>query len=109
VNVLEGTVEAGVIQVGSLRIPTAAKLPPAGRVRVAVRMGDVRLWIDEPGIATVTRVADVGDRLKVEASIDGAGGIIAHVPRFGIAASELATGVRVTIDAARHRAYALSG
>ncbi|HEX8906225.1 MAG TPA: sulfate ABC transporter ATP-binding protein, partial [Longimicrobiaceae bacterium] len=72
VNVLEAEARGGVGAVGALRIP----LPhPNGhaRVRLVIRSYDLKFWRSDQGVATVRRVVPLGDRVRVETAIDGAG------------------------------------
>jgi sulfate/thiosulfate transport system ATP-binding protein len=108
VNVLEGEVgDDGAIPVGTWRMPLISPDSTGAKVRVAVRTGDIDVSAaDEDANATVLRVADLGERIQVEASIDGGPVIRAHVPRFALRTVE--RGMRVRVEARVQRVYPVS-
>jgi sulfate transport system ATP-binding protein len=111
VNVMEGHVESGgSIAIGRFQLLASSETGSlAGqRVRVAVRTVDLDLAPagDHDANATVTRVADLGDRIHVEATVDEGPTLRAHVPRH--ARQALVTkGARVRVEARAQRVYAL--
>jgi sulfate transport system ATP-binding protein len=105
VNSLHGEVrDAGVAWVGPLRIP--AEGHAAGtRVRALVRTYDLKLWRDDAGIATVTHVHTLGDRVKVTTRIDGAGELMAQFPRRSSLLRGVEPGCRVAVEVTLARVY----
>jgi sulfate transport system ATP-binding protein len=104
VNVLEGTCQDGVAHVGPLqaRIPGHAD----GPVRIVIRTYDLKFWRkDEHGIATVDRVLRLGDRVKVEATIDGGMPITAEFPRRSSLLNNVVPGCRIAVDVSLARAW----
>ncbi|AKF05653.1 sulfate/molybdate ABC transporter ATP-binding protein [Sandaracinus amylolyticus] len=104
VNVLEGVVENGAIAIGALRLPVVGART-GERVRIAVRAGDLDVAPADDGDAhaTISRIADLGERIQLEATIDGGPTVRAHVPRHAPRAAE--RGSRVRIDARVQRVY----
>jgi sulfate/thiosulfate transport system ATP-binding protein len=105
VNVLEAEARGPVGAVGALRIP----LPhPNGhrRVRLVIRSYDLKFWrSEEDSVATVRRVVPLGDRVRVETEIDGAGPLFAQFPRRSSLLAGIEPGARVAVEATRVRAY----
>ncbi|HEU4453850.1 MAG TPA: ATP-binding cassette domain-containing protein, partial [Longimicrobium sp.] len=105
VNVLEAEVRGRSGAVGALRVP----LPhPNGhsRVRLVIRSYDLKFWRSESeGVATVRRVVPLGDRVRVETEIDGAGPLFAQFPRRSSLLAGIEPGARVAVEATRVRAY----
>jgi sulfate transport system ATP-binding protein len=105
VNVLEAEVRGGTGVVGALRVP----LPEVGghpRVRLVIRSYDLKFWrSDVSGVATVRRVVPLGDRVRVETVIDGAGPLFAQFPRRSSLLAGIEPGARVAVEATRVRAY----
>ncbi|HEX6560104.1 MAG TPA: TOBE domain-containing protein, partial [Longimicrobiales bacterium] len=105
VNVLDVRVQDGVAHAGALSIPL-----PAGREvmpsRVVIRSHDLVFARSDDGVAVVRRLIPLGDRVRVEASVDGGVQIFAHVPRRTRALDDLAPGSRVSVKVAQARAYA---
>jgi sulfate transport system ATP-binding protein len=108
VNVLEADARNHVAAVGALRIP----LPhPNGhaRVRLVIRSYDLKLRRSDDGVATVRRVIPLGDRVRVETEIDGAGALFAQFPRRSPLLAGIEPGARVSIEATHVRAYPVEG
>jgi sulfate transport system ATP-binding protein len=104
VNSLRGEVRDGHAYVGALRI--AADGHPSGTlVRALVRTYDLKLWRDDSGIATVTHVHTIGDRVKVSAKVDGAGELLAQFPRRSSLLRGVTPGVRVAVEVTTARLY----
>lgn len=76
-------------------------------VRVLIRSYDLKFWREDTAqaIATVRRVLPLGDRVRVEARIDGAGAIFAHFPRRSSLLKGIEPGCRIAIEVTRARAY----
>jgi sulfate transport system ATP-binding protein len=104
VNVFEGVARGGVAQVGPLRVPVDGRAD-RGRVRVVVRSYDLKFWRDAEGVATVGRVTPMGDRVRVEAVLDGAGPIFAQFPRRSSLLRGVEAGCRVGVEVTASRAY----
>jgi sulfate transport system ATP-binding protein len=98
VNVLEGiTDDDGILALGRLRLRLDA--PPATSVRVAIRTSDVELSpaSGSDAHATIARVADLGEQLQIEATLDDGPTLRARRPRRDH--PELAPGARVRVHA----------
>ena len=104
VNVFEGVARGGVAEVGPLRVPVDER-SDRGRVRVVVRSYDLKFWRDAEGVATVGRVTPMGDRVRVEALLDGAGPIFAQFPRRSSLLRGVEAGCRVGVEITASRAY----
>jgi sulfate transport system ATP-binding protein len=103
VNVLDAAAHQGEGRAGALRIP----LPDVedGQVRLVIRAYDLRFRRSGDGPGTVRRVVHLGDKVKVEAQIDGAGLLCAQLSRYDEALRELEPGARVAVDVAHARSY----
>jgi sulfate transport system ATP-binding protein len=103
VNVLDASARHGQAQAGALRI----SVPDVedGPVRLVIRAYDLRFRRSADGPAQVRRVVHLGDRVKVEAQIDGAGLLFAQLSRYDDALRELEPGARVEVDVAHVRSY----
>ncbi len=104
VNVFPAVVRAGVAQAGKLEVRVQGEHGP-GESHLVIRAYDLKLWREEPGIATVQRVVTFGDRVRVQALVDGAGPIIAQFPRRSSLLKGVEPGCRVQIDVTTARAY----
>jgi len=104
VNVLDSEIHANTARVGALHVPLAN--PPATRrARLVIRAYDLKFWTDGNGPATVRRVVPLGDRVRVEAHIDGAGPIFAQLPRRSSLLNGIEAGARVAVEVTTARAY----
>lgn len=104
VNVLRAEIHGGRAVAGAL----AAPLDGYGEgtaVRLVVRSYDLKLWREEPGVATVCRLTSLGDRVRVEAEVDGVGPILAHFPRRSSLLRGVEVGTRVAVEITLARAY----
>jgi len=104
VNVLSSMVRGGEANAGSLR----ARLEDAasdGPAHLVMRSYDLKFWREDPGIATVERVITLGDRVKVQAKVDGAGQLVAQFPRRSTLLKGIEPGVRIQIDVTQARIY----
>jgi sulfate/thiosulfate transport system ATP-binding protein len=105
VNSLAGEVrEPGVAFVGPLRIPAEGHAT-GSKIRALVRTYDLKLWRDDDGIATVTHVHTLGDRVKVTTRIDGAGELMAQFPRRSSLLRGVEPGCRVAVEVTLARVY----
>jgi sulfate transport system ATP-binding protein len=108
VNVLEGVVRGSRAKIGALEIPVEG-LEHGADVRLIVRAYDLKFWRSADGVATVRRVLPLGDRVKVEADIDGAGFLFAQFPRRSSLLTGIERGCRIAVEVTRARAYARAG
>jgi len=104
VNSLRGEVRDGHAYVGALRF-SADGHTDGTRVRALVRTYDLKLWRDDAGIATVTHMHALGDRVKVSAKLDGAGELLAQFPRRSSLLRGVTPGSRVAIEVTLARLY----
>jgi sulfate transport system ATP-binding protein len=104
VNVLPARIEGDRASAGSLqaRIQGSA---PLGCAHLVIRAYDLKLWREDPGIATVQRVVTFGDRVRVQAEVDGAGPIVALFPRRSSLLRGIEPGCRAQIEVTTARAY----
>jgi sulfate transport system ATP-binding protein len=105
VNALRGVVSEGSAHVGALVVPTTEHRAGT-EVRVLIRTYDLKLWRDDHGIATVTHVSALGDRVKVSAKLDGAGELLAQFPRRSSLLRGVEPGCRVAVEVTQARIYA---
>ena len=104
VNVFDTNVHNGEARVGALRIPVKTHSDSA--TRLIVRSHDLHFMRSDDGVAIVRRVIALGDRVKVEAAVDGAGAIFAHIPRHSSLLRGIEPGARVNVTINALRAYA---
>jgi sulfate/thiosulfate transport system ATP-binding protein len=104
VNVLEGIAEGGAAVIGKLRIP-APDFSDGTRLRVLVRVYDLKLWRDDAGIATVRHVSALGDRVKVTTVLDGGLALRAQFPRRSSLLRGVEPNVRVAVEVTLARIY----
>jgi sulfate/thiosulfate transport system ATP-binding protein len=104
VNVLSSFVSHGEAQAGSLRARIDADAKD-GAAHLVVRSYDLKFWKEDPGIATVERVITLGDRVKVQVKVDGAGQLVALFPRRSTLLRGIEPGTRVQVDVAQARIY----
>jgi sulfate/thiosulfate transport system ATP-binding protein len=76
-----------------------------GAARLVIRSYDLKFWRDDAGVASVRRVVPLGDRVRVEAVIDGAGPIFAQFPRRSSLLEGIEPGARIAIEATHVRVY----
>jgi sulfate transport system ATP-binding protein len=103
-NVYETTVHEGCAAVGRLRV-AAAGLAEATAVSLVIRFYDLKFWRDDEGIATVVRMTTLGDRVKVEALIDGGVRIFSQFPRRSSLLHGMESGCRIHIVPTLTRFY----
>jgi sulfate transport system ATP-binding protein len=104
-NVFETTVQGGEAWVGALRVPVDG-FADGTRVSIVIRFYDLKFWRDDAGSARVVRMTTLGDRVKVEAEIDGAGRIFSQFPRRSSLLYGIEPGCRIHIEVTLSRAYA---
>lgn len=103
VNVLDVDVRDGCAHIGALRIPLADK--HAKPRRLVIRSHDLQFQRSHDGAAVVRRIVPLGDRVKVEVNVDGAGQLFAHLPRRSSMLQGIEAGTRVDVEVTRLRAY----
>jgi sulfate transport system ATP-binding protein len=107
VNVLEGRIDRGRARVGAVDVE-ANGLPEGASVRLVIRCYDLKFWRDDDGRATVRRIIPLGDRVRVEAAMDGDGEIFAQFPRRSSLLKGIEVGVRIAIEVTLARVYPAS-
>jgi len=104
-NVLAGTPSEAGVRVGPLDIAVDRRAP-GDTVQVVVRSYDLKFWRDDThGVATVRRVHPLGDRVKVEAALDGVGALFAQFPRRSSLLTGIEPGCRIAVQVTKARAY----
>jgi sulfate/thiosulfate transport system ATP-binding protein len=104
VNAFPSVVHAGTAVSGSLRAKLDDSHAP-GPVQLMVRSYDFKIWPEEPGVATVERVVRLSDRVRVHATVDGAGPIVAQFPRRSRLLRGIQPGCRIQVEVTRSRTY----
>jgi sulfate transport system ATP-binding protein len=104
VNIFDAEVQGGLAVAGPLKVQ-AGELPEGASVRLVIRSYDIKLWRDDRGIVTVRRLTALGDRVRVEAEIDGLGPVLAHFPRRSSLLREVEVGCRASLEVTQARAY----
>jgi sulfate transport system ATP-binding protein len=106
-NVYEGVVERGTLRVGALPVP-APQLPDGTLATAVLRFYDLKFWRDDrAGFATVVRTTTLGDRVKVEAVIDGGMPIFSQFPRRSSLLHGIEPGCRIHIEVTLARVFPL--
>ncbi len=108
VNVFPASMQGNIAQAGSLQARVLGEVP-TGPARLVIRSYDLKLWREDPGIATVQRVVTFGDRVRVQANVDGAGPIVAFFPRRSSLLRGIEAGCRAQIEVTTARAYPAEG
>ncbi|HEU0014259.1 MAG TPA: sulfate ABC transporter ATP-binding protein [Longimicrobium sp.] len=105
VNTLDAVVRGGRAHAGALQVPVEgiAEGTPA---RLVIRGYDLKFWLSDAGVATVRRVLPLGDRVRVEAELDGAGPLFAQFPRRSSLLHGVEPGARIAVEVTHARAYA---
>ena len=104
VNVFPVVMEGNRASAGAL-VADVQGTVPSGRAHLVVRAYDLKLWRQDPGIGTVQRIVTFGDRVRVQAQVDGAGTIVAFFPRRSSLLRGVEPGCRVQIEVTTARAY----
>jgi sulfate/thiosulfate transport system ATP-binding protein len=107
VNVYEAVVKGGVARIGGLSVPVEEHADGT-RVRVVVRFYDLKFWREDPGIAIVRRVLPLGDRVRVEAELDGAGPIFSQFPRRSSLLHGIEPGARIQVEVTHARVWPIT-
>jgi sulfate transport system ATP-binding protein len=107
-NSLQGTICDGQAIVGSLRIPAPPDLRDNSKARVIIRAYEIKLWrTDEGDNARVRRVTALGDRVRVDFHLDGAGAMFAHFPRRSSLLEGVEPGSRAAVEVTKAFVYGL--
>jgi sulfate transport system ATP-binding protein len=104
VNVLAGTVTGGRASLGALSAP-AEGFADGREVHVVVRSYDLKFWRDDHGPAVVRRVLPLGDRVRVEAELDGGAPLFAQFPRRSSLLKGVEAGARIAVEITHARAF----
>jgi sulfate transport system ATP-binding protein len=104
VNVFPAAIHGDVASAGALQARIQGDAP-VGPAHLVIRAYDLKLWREDPGIATVQRVVTFGDRVRVQAEVDGAGSIVAFFPRRSSLLRGIEPGCRAQIEVTTARAY----
>jgi sulfate/thiosulfate transport system ATP-binding protein len=105
-NVLTAHAENGYAHAGVLRVPVQQSTR-TGDVHLIIRSHDIKFWRDDAGVAQVQRLIPLGDRVKVEALVDGAGPLMAHFPRRSSLLRGIEVGCRIAVEVTHARAYSV--
>jgi len=105
VNVFDAEVRGGLAVAGPLKVEAGGELVEGTSVRLVIRSYDIKLWRDDRGIVTVRRMTTLGDRVRVEAEIDGLGPVLAHFPRRSSLLRDVEVGCRASLEVTQARAY----
>lgn len=105
VNVFPAQVFEGVASVGQHLKAKVDTNGLSGAAHLVVRAYDLKFWRDDAGIASVTRMVTLGDRVQVHASVDNAGPIVAQFPRRSSLLKGIETGCRIQVEITTARAY----
>jgi sulfate/thiosulfate transport system ATP-binding protein len=104
-NVFDGVVRGSRALLGPLEVP-AASLSEGDRVRIVIRIYDLKFWREDPGVATVRKVILLGDRVRVEAELDRSGEtIFAQFPRRSSLLRGVEPGCRIQVEVTSSRVY----
>lgn len=104
VNVFPAIMHGDIARAGSLQAKVLGDVP-TGPAHLVIRSYDLKLWREDPGVATVQRIVTFGDRVRVQANVDGAGPIVAFFPRRSSLLRGIEAGCRAQIEVTTARAY----
>ncbi len=103
-NVYDGPVQEGALAIGALSLPTPG-LVDGTEVCAVLRLYDLKFWRDEAGQGRVVRMTTLGDRVKVEALLDGGIAIFAQFPRRSTLLHGIEPGCRIHVEVTLARVY----
>jgi sulfate transport system ATP-binding protein len=104
-NVFDATVDGNEARVGALCAVVDGHRSGTA-VRLVIRGSDLNLWrVPSGGKATVDRVLPLGDRVRVEATLDGGGPFFAQFPRRSRLLHDVVPGCRVEVEVTQARAF----
>jgi sulfate/thiosulfate transport system ATP-binding protein len=105
VNTLDAVVRGGRAEVGPLAVPVDG-FGEGAPTRLVIRGYDLKFWkSDDAGVATVRRVFPLGDRVRVEAEVDGGAPLFAQFPRRSSLLHGIEPGTRIEVEVTHARAY----
>ncbi|MCK6551077.1 sulfate ABC transporter ATP-binding protein [Myxococcota bacterium] len=105
VNVLDATVKGHEAHAGPI-VVKAPGFDDDARVHVLVRSYDLKIWRAEgAGIGAVRRVIRLGDRVRVEVTLDGGAELFAQFPRRSSLLEGVEPGVRIDVEITLARVY----
>jgi sulfate transport system ATP-binding protein len=104
VNVLTGQIQGGLAQLGPLTASVEG-FADGSAVHVVVRSYDLKFWRDDAGPAVVRRVLPLGDRVRVEAELDGGAPLFAQFPRRSSLLKGVEPGARIAVEITHARAF----
>jgi len=105
VNVLDGAVQGGRAAFGGLRVDAQGHAEGA-LLRAVIRSYDLKFWrVEDGGCAEVRRIVPFGDRVKVEAIVDGCGQLFAQFPRRSSLLEGMQPGCRIHVEPTTVRLY----
>jgi sulfate transport system ATP-binding protein len=104
VNVFPSVVANGQAALGPLHLPIH-DIADGTQIHLVVRAYDIKLWRQDDGPAKAMRVLPLGDRVRVEAEIDGVGPVFAQFPRRSSLLQGVEPGCRLGIEVTTHRAW----
>ncbi|MFN8573281.1 MAG: sulfate ABC transporter ATP-binding protein [Gemmatimonadaceae bacterium] len=104
-NVIPARAAEGRAVAGALNV-SVPNLEMSGDVHLVIRSYDIKFWRDDQGVATVHRLVPLGDRVKVEALMDGAIPLTAQFPRRSSLLRGIEPGCRIAVEVTQARAYA---
>lgn len=105
VNVLDAKIQGGRAQVAGISVPVEGFAEGAS-VHLVVRSYDLKFWKEDGGVAEVQRVLPLGDRVRVEAQLEGGIPIFALFPRRSSLLHGVVPGVRIAVEVTHSRAWA---
>jgi len=111
VNVFDATMHAGTARVAGVTFPPCegAEGVDGTPVRVIVRAYDLKFWKDDAGVARVDRVLPIGDRVRVEATLDDGAPLFAQFPRRSSLLTGIHAGTRIAVEVTHARAWPIEG
>ncbi|MBI4821196.1 MAG: sulfate ABC transporter ATP-binding protein [Deltaproteobacteria bacterium] len=104
-NVLSAEVVNRTAKAGALEVPLGEDVAVIGAAHLVIRSHDLKLWRADPGVASVRRMVSLGDRVRVDIEIDGAGPLHAQFPRRSSLLHGVEVGVRVQVEVTLARVY----
>lgn len=104
VNIIDAKVHDGMAHAGKLVAPSDG-VADGTAVRLVIRSYELKFWRDDVGIGTVRRTIPLGDRVRVEATIDGVGDLFAQFPRRSSLLRGVEPGCRIAVEVTRALAY----
>lgn len=104
-NIYQSIVTNGYAAIGPLQVATT-NITDGTNVSIVLRFYDLKFWRDDTGgMAKVVRMIPLGDRVKVEAILDGVGSIFSQFPRRSSLLHGIESGCRIHIEVTLARIY----